>query len=215
CMKGRSWKSSKRNEGVLGLHVMSRRRLIRSFFIAALTFCVLTLIGSYWKTVDISHFGAESMQNFGLSNGRFVILRIGSMTIVTSPAWRLDVSPSSDTSATSTAGSWSKLNTESAHHILGCSYDSSESPLLGKVSGLTIPLLYPVIISSFLLLFFWSPNSKATGATGLLQPATETKSIRDGVCPICGGDIRGLQPNQKCPKCGTQIPKFGWKRADQ
>ena len=31
-----------------------------------------------------------------------------------------------------------------------------------------------------------------------------------GLCPICHYDLRAHKPGQKCPECGTEIPRFGW-----
>ena len=30
-------------------------------------------------------------------------------------------------------------------------------------------------------------------------------------CPICNYDLRAHKPGQKCPECGTEIPRFGWR----
>ncbi len=34
----------------------------------------------------------------------------------------------------------------------------------------------------------------------------------ENLCPICGYDLRAHKPGQKCPECGTEIPRFGWRR---
>ena len=36
----------------------------------------------------------------------------------------------------------------------------------------------------------------------------------DNKCPICHYDLRAHKPGQKCPECGTEIPKFGWRKAN-
>ena len=32
-----------------------------------------------------------------------------------------------------------------------------------------------------------------------------------GRCITCGYDLRAHQPGQKCPECGTEIPRLGWR----
>jgi hypothetical protein len=32
-----------------------------------------------------------------------------------------------------------------------------------------------------------------------------------GRCEACNYDLRAHQPGQKCPECGTEIPRFGWR----
>jgi hypothetical protein len=33
-----------------------------------------------------------------------------------------------------------------------------------------------------------------------------------GRCPVCKYDLRAHKPGQRCPECGTEIPKFGWRK---
>jgi hypothetical protein len=46
--------------------------------------------------------------------------------------------------------------------------------------------------------FCWRRSSRA-------RTSSQTR------CPICGYDLRAHKPGQKCPECGTEIPKFGWR----
>jgi hypothetical protein len=43
---------------------------------------------------------------------------------------------------------------------------------------------------------------------------TRVTSSSQSRCPICGYDLRAHKPGQKCPECGTEIPKFGWRSCE-
>jgi hypothetical protein len=39
------------------------------------------------------------------------------------------------------------------------------------------------------------------------------KKARGSLCAKCGYDLRAHKPGQKCPECGTEIPRFGWRKS--
>jgi hypothetical protein len=49
------------------------------------------------------------------------------------------------------------------------------------------------------------------GITFHLMRGRSRKKLKEGCCPTCGYDLRAHKPGQKCPECGTEIPRFGWR----
>jgi hypothetical protein len=70
-------------------------------------------------------------------------------------------------------------------------------PAIGRVPAVTfISLDVWVLALPFLGLAFWSVKR-----TGRLQ------QLSAGRCALCGYDLRAHKPGQKCPECGTEIPR--------
>ena len=38
-----------------------------------------------------------------------------------------------------------------------------------------------------------------------------TTTLAQNTCPNCNYDLRAHKPGQKCPECGTEIPRLGWR----
>lgn len=174
---------------------MNQRWLIRGLALTLLTLCVVMWVASFWGHMGVSHWG-ERMYSLGVNRGRCI-------------AQRVDIS-------------WSMLNGWKLYDdrpLDWTAWDKSATmtfvgfTLVWDDMGLrvTVPMWFLSLLSALLLRFVWQKTEAAPNNS--LSPVEATD--KGLPCPICGHDVRDLKPNQKCPKCGTQVPRFGWRRVKQ
>jgi len=58
---------------------------------------------------------------------------------------------------------------------------------------------------------YWSLILPMLCIYGCARRFTRKRQIAESRCRICHYDLRAHKPNQKCPECGTPIPRFGWR----
>jgi hypothetical protein len=65
-----------------------------------------------------------------------------------------------------------------------------------------------IVMASY---WIWSLFLFAAGLASLMvRRKFRKRRNNQSHCPICNYDLRAHHPGQKCPECGTPIPRFGW-----
>jgi hypothetical protein len=159
---------------------------------ALLALCVVAWLASYRGHMGVSYWG-DQLSSLGVNRGRCIAQRLG-VTWTMLKGWHLYDDP---------AITWTAWDEKATISFLGFSVWPDA---IGWRA--TVPMWFLLLLSAVQLRLVWHKTEGVSSGRGFPVEATG-KGVP---CPICGHDVRELRPNEKCPKCGTQVPRFGWKR---